>query len=181
MGTVSGRKFAPFDPHVDDIDIRDIARGLAMTCRYGGQVKRFYSVAEHCYHVSYLVPEKYALHGLLHDSAEAYIGDMIRPIKHAPQMHEFRRAEGLIEEAVAERFGLKWDYDATVAVKEMDDRILINEIRELSYMPDAYLSEHPLNTREPVDRTLYFCSPRGAEACFLIRFEELTGLNVTPL
>lgn len=181
MGTITGKKFNPFDPRVEDIDIRDIARGLAMTCRYGGQVKRFYSVAEHCVNVSFCVPPEYALHGLLHDSAEAYIGDMIRPIKHQPQMKEFRHAEALIEFAVAEKFGLDWDQQSHGAVKLIDDRILVDEIRELSYMPEAYLNTSFLSKLELTGRHLYCWSPEEAEQVFLNHFENLTGEHIERL
>lgn len=184
MGTITGKKFNPFDPCVEDIDIRDIARGLAMTCRYGGQVKRFYSVAEHCYNVSFYVPSEYRLHALLHDSAEAYIGDMIRPIKHQPQMVEFRHAENMIEQAVALKFGLDWSLEAQAAVKTIDNRILVDEIRELSYMPKAYLNTPLLKGLEPL-HTLNFIvhswSPEVAENLFLNRFEDLAGTMVERL
>lgn len=181
MGTASGRKFCPFDPDPETIDIRDIARGLAMTCRYGGQVKRYYSVAEHCFHVAMMLPDKWKLYGLLHDSAEAYIGDMIRPIKHQPNMHEFRRAEHLIEAAVAKKFGLVWTPEITAAVKEIDNRILINEIKELSAAPENYLSTPLLRNLKPLGRHLYCWTPERAEDCFLHHFENLTDTSVERL
>lgn len=55
MQTYTGRQFHPLDPHADDIDIADIARSLSMQCRYNGQVRRFYSVGQHCVLVSELV------------------------------------------------------------------------------------------------------------------------------
>ena len=181
MGTITGKKFNPFEPNVDDIDIRDIARGLAMTCRYGGQVKRFYSVAEHCVHVSMLVAPQYRLHGLLHDSAEAYIGDMIRPMKHHPQMLEFRRTEALLESAVALKFGLNWTLEAQVCVKAIATRILVDEVRVLSRMPDAYLNTPFLSKLKPTGKHLYCWSPEEAEQAFLNHFENLTGTIVERL
>ena len=175
MGTSTGRKFYPLDPRAEDIDIRDIARGLSMTCRYAGQVKRFYSVAEHCYHVSMHVPKEYALDGLLHDSSEAYIGDMIRPLKHQPEMHEFRRAETAIELAVATAFDLNTSAEAQVAVKDIDNRILVNEIRALSACPDYYLTTPGLGDIEPLNIDLQCWSPTAAEKMFMHRFQQLCG------
>lgn len=181
MGTVTGKRFRPFDPNPDDIDIRDIARGLAMTCRYGGQVKQFYSVAEHCVHVSLHVPVTLALYGLLHDSAEAYIGDMIRPIKHQPQMSEFRRAEHLIEASVDKKFGLAWTPEYAESVKVVDDRILVDEILALSNMPSAYLTSEALRDIKPLGIKIQGWSPAHAEFRFLDRFKQLTGQEVHPV
>src|SRR4029077_4249720 len=52
MQTYSGRKFYPLHPRAEDVELADVAHGLAMTCRYGGHSRLFYSVAEHCVLVS---------------------------------------------------------------------------------------------------------------------------------
>lgn len=174
MGTSTGKKFYPLDPRAEDIDIRDIARGLSMTCRYAGQVKRFYSVAEHCYHVSMHVSKEYALEGLLHDSSEAYIGDMIRPLKHQPEMYEFRRAETAIELAVAQRFALETSADVLREVKEIDNRILVDEIKLLSACPEYYLVTPGLGDVPRLGVKLQCWTPYDAEHMFLSRFKELT-------
>lgn len=174
MQTFTGRKFWPLDPLASEIDIADVAHGLAMTCRYGGQCQRFYSVAEHAFLVSFLVPAEFARHGLLHDSAEAYIGDMIRPLKHQPEMAEFRRAEAAIEHAVAEAFGLEWTPEAIAAVKEFDDRILVDEIASLMADPPAYMTGR-LAEIEPAGAFIGGWSPDSAEWHFLKRFRQLFG------
>lgn len=178
MGTSTGRKFFPLDPRAEDIDIRDIARGLSMTCRYAGQVKRFYSVAEHVYHVSCHVPRQFAREGLLHDSSEAYIGDMIRPLKHQPEMQEFRSAEAKIEHAVAARFGLDVGETAHAAVKAVDNAILVDEIKALSACPEYYLVSPGLGDVEPLGIELSCWSPTQAEKMFLYHYEELFGVRV---
>lgn len=66
----------------------DIAHHTAMTVRYGGGVRRFYSVAEHAVLVADLLvwqdkPDEIVAAGLLHDAAEAYVGDVIAPLKYA--------------------------------------------------------------------------------------------------
>ena len=73
MQTFTGGRFYPSDPRYEDIHIEDIAHGLSMTCRFGGQCDHFYSVAEHSWHVAMLCPQRDRLAGLMHDASEASI------------------------------------------------------------------------------------------------------------
>src|SRR4051812_30250690 len=79
MQTFTGRQFWPVDPRADEIAIEDIARALAMTCRFGGHVRFHYSVAQHSFLVSLVCSPEHALWGLLHDASEAYLGDVVWP------------------------------------------------------------------------------------------------------
>lgn len=84
----SGRFVDLYAPDPATLTLRDIARGLAYSCRYGGHVKRFYSVAEHALLVRNLLwsqgaaPEMLRA-ALFHDAAEAYLGDVVAPLKWA--------------------------------------------------------------------------------------------------
>lgn len=105
MQSYTGKKFYSLDPRPEDIDIVDIAHALSMQCRYNGHYRRFYSVAEHCVLLSKLFTAEYALWALLHDETEAYVGDMVRPLKaHLP---DYCAAEDRVMIAIAERFGLE--------------------------------------------------------------------------
>jgi len=79
--TISGRKFPLAEPDPNQIDIEDIAHALSMLCRFNGHCTQFYSVAEHSMHVSHEISNDLALAGLLHDAAEAYLGDVPSPLK----------------------------------------------------------------------------------------------------
>jgi hypothetical protein len=81
--TASGKKLHFRDPREGEIDIKDIAHGLALCCRFNGQCKTFYSVAEHSIRVADNVPDipVLKLRALLHDAHEAYLSDVPRPIK----------------------------------------------------------------------------------------------------
>ncbi len=81
MQTCSGLKIWPMDPRPEEICLNDIAHALSMICRFSGHTKKFYSVAEHSVFVSHHVKSENAIYGLLHDSSEAYISDIIRPVK----------------------------------------------------------------------------------------------------
>lgn len=175
MGTSTGRKFWPLAPKASDVALADITRGLSMTCRYGGQVKFFYSVAEHCVIVSRHVPAELALKALFHDCAEAYIGDMIRPLKHQAEMSEFRRAEAAIEKAVFEKLRLVVTPEEHAIIKEIDDRILIDEITALSARPDFYLDTPLLRGRKPLGASIVGLMPPLAEDMFCLRYRQITG------
>lgn len=171
MQTRSGRRFWPLDPRPEEIHIVDIAAGLSMHCRYSGQCSQFYSVAEHAVLVSRHVAPEFAREALLHDSAEAYIGDMIRPLKHQPEMIEFRNAETVIEIAVCMAFGLRTERRVWDAVKEIDDRILVDEVSALMAKPDMYFER--LEKLEPLGAEINGYNPATAEFYFMMRFFEL--------
>lgn len=74
------------DPDPHNIRLDDVAHGLAHTCRFAGQCRKFYSVAEHAVLVAMRLRGLGAvpavqLAGLHHDDAEAYLGDVTRPLK----------------------------------------------------------------------------------------------------
>ena len=111
---LSGRRLDLFDPSPVDIEIEDIARGLAFVARWNGQTDgdHPYSVAQHSLLVeeifNILVPDVapvWKLAALLHDAAEYVVGDMVSPVKGAvgPQYSEL---EARLMTAVHIRFGI---------------------------------------------------------------------------
>ena len=68
-------------PEPNSIHIADIAHALSMICRYGGHVREYYSVAQHSCLVAQLLAPRLRIYGLLHDAAEAYLGDVVSPLK----------------------------------------------------------------------------------------------------
>lgn len=121
--TASGKVVDILNPKAEDIDIRDIACGLSKQCRYNGQIPYFYSVAEHSIRVSLTLRESGgpALAGLLHDASEAYIGDVVRPLKKIPEFEEvYGPIEKRFEDLISEVFGVDLDdiriHDADMAV-----------------------------------------------------------------
>ena len=126
--TATGRKVYVMDPGPEDVCIEDIAHALSHICRFGGHCKTFYSVAQHSVLVSKHVPAGLALEGLLHDATEAYVGDMIRPLKR--QMPEYVEAENAWHEAIIARFGL---LDGGRDVKLVDSRALMFEREVLGH------------------------------------------------
>ena len=154
--TISGRKVYPFAPHADQIDPMDIAHSLSFLNRFNGHTSQPYSVAQHSLLVAEILGMKgesaeVQTWGLLHDGAEAYLGDVIPQLKSrmvftfSPYQVSFREVEAKLQMAIAERFGLCWPMPR--AVKKADQIALANEIMELR--PDTPgkldgLPKHPL-------------------------------------
>lgn len=109
--TYTGRKFWPLQARPEDVHIEDIAHGLSNLCRFAGQVREFYSVAQHSWHVADYLRTNGAtpllqLAGLLHDGTEAYMVDIPRPVKHIPEMQGYRDAEDRLGVTVYDAFGV---------------------------------------------------------------------------
>ena len=118
---LSGRRLDLLDPTPVDIEIEDIAHGLAFVARWNGQTKGdfAYSVAEHSLLVEALfariVPEapvKWRLAALLHDAPEYVIGDMISPVKAAVGPNY-----GLLDERLAAAVHIRFGLPAIVPVR----------------------------------------------------------------
>jgi hypothetical protein len=175
LQTVSGRWVNPFDPDPDQIDVGDIARSLANQCRFGGHCRAFYSVGQHSVHVSELVEQgggdvEEVFAALMHDATEAYLGDMPHPIKHrSPLGAAFREAEGHLEEAICDRFGIKRD---VARIKPVDRSLLATERR--AFMDETWYWPE-LDGVEPLDFELSAWPPDQAEQAFMERFAELSS------
>src|SRR5690606_36354667 len=105
-----GRYVDPRALTASDIDIRDISASLANVCRFGGHVETFYSVAQHSVFVCRYVMKRdpsMGLAALLHDAAEAYIGDIMAPLtRELPAVADI---ETDILRAVFARYGVDAD------------------------------------------------------------------------
>lgn len=166
MQTYRGAPFWPMDPRPDEIHILDIAHSLSMLCRYNGHCVRFYSVAEHSVHVSRAVPQEHALWGLLHDASEAYLADVPRPVK--PFLPGYKGAEGRLQLAIAERFGLPAAIPPEV--HDADNRILVDEKEQAMLPSQREWSIPPFG----IGARISFWDPGRAEQEFMRRYNELT-------
>ncbi|QDH36115.1 hypothetical protein E2E27_07430 [Porphyrobacter sp. YT40] len=164
----SGKRFDLLDPASSEFDIEDIAHGLAHVCRYAGQCRRFYSVAEHSLLVSDTV-EEFALEALMHDAAEAFIGDITRPLKQL--LPDYKAIELAIEQTINERFGL-WP-EAKSVIKEADLRVLAAEQRQIMAEGCAEWADEAGIV--PAEIIVQGLMPTEAKELFLRRFRHLTG------
>lgn len=165
--TYSGGRFDVMRPRCADVNIEDIAHALSFTCRYNGHCTHFYSVAQHSMLVTRVYGELVAgtevqddprgyLCALLHDAAEAYVGDVIRPIKMAvPAIEDI---EHNVRETILEHFGLvpAWnDVRIATAVQKADLVMLATEARDIMHgdaPKDWNLPHEPHNTLQVTPR-----------------------------
>lgn len=169
--TCSGKMFDLLNPSPTDVSIQDIAHSLSNSCRWGGHCRNFFSVAEHSVMVSKLVAPKYALWGLLHDAAEAYLVDVPRPLKLL--LPDYQQMEATIMLAVCKHFRI--DAVEPVEVKEADSRLLADEAEALGMFPEIW-GKHLLEPWGNVEFKLL--PPALAKESFLNRYTEIISKNV---
>lgn len=180
---LSGRRLDLLDPSPFDVEIEDIARGIARVARWNGQTKgdHAFSVAEHCVVVERIFgklnPSATAadrLTALLHDAAEYVVGDMISPFKAALGL-DYKDFETKIETAIHLRYGLPAKPRAALkkAIKKADIYCAYFEAIQI-----AGFSKHEADqffTRPPdgVRVRLKPLPVADAETLFLKRFTTL--------
>jgi len=183
---LSGRRLDLIDPSPLDVEIGDIAHGLARVARWNGQTSgpEIFSVAQHSLLVEALFAAgdpasspKARLMALLHDAPEYVIGDMISPFK-AAIGGDYRRIEERLKRAIHIRFGLapQPPEELSRAFKIADRAsayleatalagFSVAEARRLFGAPDLPLGNSAAYL-EPM-------RPAAVEARFLARFAEL--------
>jgi uncharacterized protein len=154
-------------PDPDSIEIKSIASALSKVCRFGGHCPQFYSVAEHSIHATALAcSEGYTGDALLavflHDAAEAYIGDMVKPLK--VTMPQYGEAEQRIEAAIQAAFGV--DFTKWMDVIKRFDRAMLKAEKVTMWPEDT---EKWAGFSEIEDRVVkfQFWEPSQAEMQFL--------------
>ncbi len=158
---LSGRRLDLLDPSPLDIEISDIAHGLARVARWNGQTRgdHAYSVAQHSLLVEQIfreqnpdAPLQHQLLALLHDAPEYVIGDMISPFK-AVMGGAYKQIEARLETAIHLRFSLPATVPAVLkkAIKKADIVSAYFEATELAGFSTAEAAE-------------FFGRPRGFHA-----------------
>lgn len=169
--TASGDYFNFMEPEGSTFTIETIAHALSHICRYTGHTREFYSVAQHSVLVSYLVEPRHALEGLLHDAAEAFIGDVAAPLKRL--LPDYKAIEARVEAVVLRRFGLLPELPADV--KRADLCALATEQRDLMPKHADVWEWETIPGVCPMLMKIEPMHPSQARACFLQRFTELRG------
>lgn len=194
----NGRYFVPLDPGnpMNDYDIEYIAHSLSLQCRWMGGTSclvtgdpMFYSVAQHSVHVadlvnlgrSKLLPEvdwerepAPTFYGLMHDSSEAYLCDIPRPLK--PKLVGYYDFEAKLMSSILGQFGVPVSHAIKEAVRRVDNAMIFWERDKLIGQPvEPYGNEdqHPGTTIEQVIPEFRCWSPAEAKRAFLDKFEEI--------
>ena len=163
----SGAEFDLLDPWGSSFTLSDVAHGLAHICRYAGQCSGFYSVAEHSILVSE-VATGCELQALMHDAAEAFLGDVTRPLKQL--LPDYKKIETDVEAAVLARFGI--GPLASSAVKAADLRVLAAEQQQI--MPPGTNAWAARAGVSPAPVKVRFLRPEAAYDLFLSRYAALS-------
>ncbi len=168
--TNSGNMFDLSDPTPEMIKIEDIAHALSHICRYTGHVKEFYSVALHSLIVSEIVPAEFALEGLLHDAAEAYLNDISAPLK--TLLPDYRDIETRVESVIAKKFQLR--YDPFHFIDIADKYIYIQESEHFFAKHEEFdLDLTGLNQGDYSHMFSNTISPKHIAESFLTRYRHL--------
>lgn len=173
MQTYTGKSFDLRNFTPDDIDMRDISHSLSLQCRFTGHCKRFYSIAQHSFHASFFCKE-YPLVALLHDAAEAYIGDIGKPLKVTLHSDDLEQLEDNLLRAIFKKYIP--DYTPTgkllpPEVKEVDLRMLATEKRDLMNDSEEWFM---LKGYEPYpDFTIRNFEPKQMELVFRLQYDDL--------
>ncbi|MFD2237105.1 YfbR-like 5'-deoxynucleotidase [Aureimonas populi] len=181
---LSGRRLDLIDPSPLDIEIEDIAHGLARVARWNGQTKgdHAFSVAQHSLIVERIVAQeepdpRCRLAALLHDGPEYVIGDMISPFKSVLGEH-YKSVEKRLQRAIHLRFGLSPDLPAALErrIKKADRLSAYYEAVLLAGFSAAEAASFfgPANGMEPQDFAPLAAS--RAQEAYLSRFQEIDAL-----
>lgn len=133
--TLSGVVYDPLAMRAEEVKLSDVAAGLSAQGRFNGQTMVFYSVAEHSLVMAAEAEARWgraaAKVALMHDAPEAFLGDVIRPLK--ASMPAYHAAEAAAWRAVAAAFGLPVFIPAEIHA--LDDEMLAAEREAL--LPNA--------------------------------------------
>lgn len=182
---LSGRRLDLLDPSPLDIEIEDIARGLARVARWNGQTSgdHAFSVAEHSVVVETLFSQLYPkssvqdrLTALLHDASEYVIGDMISPFK-AALGGDYKAVEARLDEAVNRRFGLKAPTPVALhkRIKRCDRICAWFEATQIAGFTVSEANQFFTRPPKTLSLTIDPMPVVKAEAAFLTRFETLNA------
>lgn len=164
----SGGRFWPLDPRPEEITLDDIAHALSHQCRFSGHTEFHYSVAQHSVLVSDYCDEPLA--GLMHDSSEAFLVDIPRPIK--PAIPQYLEIEAKIMAIIGKKFGFLVPVSDNVIA--IDNAMLWLEKNQVMKPGLNWYQDKDANIPEEMKNLkLLEWSPRYAKEAFIYRFHQI--------
>jgi 5'-deoxynucleotidase YfbR-like HD superfamily hydrolase len=185
---LSGRRLDLLDPSPLDVEIEDIAHGLARVARWNGQTlgSHIFSVAQHSLLVDAIsrrispnLGHRWRLAVLLHDAPEYVVGDLISPFK-AVLRADYKAVENRLLHAISLRFGLpaRWPAELVAHVKKSDRHAAYLEATRLAGFKEAearrFFGSPPGLDAAAEKRYLTPWNAELAEKRFLARFKDLS-------
>ena len=173
---LSGRRLDLLNPSPLDIELEDIAHGLARVARWNGQTTGDHalSVAQHSLLVEQIaselrvgLPGRWKLAALVHDAPEYVVGDLITPFKSAIGL-DYRELEDRLLQAVHIRFGLPGELPKTITT-------LVKRADKMA----AYLEATQLAGFSEAEARRFFTVPRGLGEQALRKLRKIVPLTVT--
>jgi uncharacterized protein len=157
-------------PAPETIEIYSISAALSKICRFGGHCPQFYTVAEHCVHATRLaetqgVKGKALLAILLHDAAEAYIGDMVKPLKMT--IPQYAYAEQRMERAIEKAFDIQFDHFSEII--KLYDRAML-KVEKTTMWPEDKEEWAGFSQIPTADVDLQYWDPETARQMYLYMF-----------
>ena len=172
--TISGQYFPYHAPETYDFDISEIAHSLSKLCRFTGHVDTIgiYSVAQHSVFVSQIVSDELKLSALMHDAAEAYVGDVNAPLKLL--LPEYKKIEQAVERAIFKYFSIPMP---ELEIKKADIRLLAAEKRD--FQARSTVRWAVLENVEPYPvEPIWAMTPPNAYIYFMEHWEKYTGTKL---
>lgn len=174
--TYSGAQVDLFDPDPATIRLNDIAHSLSNIGRWGGHTTFYWSVAQHSVLVSMYCEDKDAMAGLFHDAAEAYLGDICRPLKRSPFFRDYRLVYRNMERVIMEKFTGSPEIPESVLIA--DERILATEAQLLMNRTAMDSRKEWLCDGDPIENAfIHPVQPEVARQGFLQRYWRLVAIN----
>ena len=161
LATNTGKIIDLLEPNPDQFTIEDIANNLGKMCRFNGQLKTWFSVAEHCIKVAQMVPDKYKMQALLHDAAEAYLCDVPTPLKRLLGK-SYTDIEERIAGAIGRRFGVEL-INLPTLVKLADRAMVVSERNAFQDKPQKWGDEYEETLLYPGLQRTYATSDHAAQ------------------
>ncbi|MCL1799825.1 MAG: hypothetical protein FWG25_00455 [Promicromonosporaceae bacterium] len=177
MTTFSGHRFVPTQnpPDMAKVEIEDIAHGLSLLCRGSGQLRYFYSVGLHCLNCEVEAEARgystrLRLACLLHDASEAYLSDIITPVKdHLP---DYLQLEDRLQSAIYVKYlGSDLTADEFAMIDDIDKAMLTPELTLRALTAKPYRSASKLHSTPDLAEHRF----GYVEQAYLKKFQELTA------